>query len=151
MDHLVVARTSSSVRSIDALIDGKQKHECILDPGSQVIAMSEAICHEVGLPYDPTLRIRLISANGTFDYSLGLARNIPFQVGTITIYLQVHIIREPSYGILLGRPFDIITQSVVRNFANADQTITVFDPNTGRRATIPTFARTKECNHDQDF
>ena len=151
MDHLVVARTSSSVRSIDALIDGKQKHECILDPGSQVIAMSEAICHEVGLPYDPTLRIRLVSANGTFDYSLGLARNIPFQVGTITVYLQVHIIRDPSYGVLLGRPFDIVTQSVVRNFANADQTITVFDPNTGRRATIPTFARTRECNHDQDF
>ena len=78
MDHLVVARTSSSVRSIDALINSKQKHECILDPGSQVIAMSEAICHEVGLPYDPTLRIRLVSANSTFDYSLGLARNVPF-------------------------------------------------------------------------
>jgi hypothetical protein len=151
MDHLVVPRTSSSVRSIDALIDDKQKHECILDPGSQVIAMSEAICHEVGLPYNPTLRIRLISANGTFDYSLGLARNIPFQVGTIMVYLQVYIICEPSYGVLLERPFNIVTQSVVWNFAKADQTITDFDPNTGCRATIPTFARTKECNHEQDF
>ena len=120
MDHLVVARTSSSVRSINALIDGKQKHKCILDPGSQVIAMSEAICHEVGLPYNPTLRICLVSANGTFDYSLRLARKIPFQVGTITVYLQVHIIRKPSYGVLLGRLFDIVTQSVIRNFANAD-------------------------------
>ena len=101
--------------------------------------------------YDPTLRIHLVSANGTFDYSLGLAQNIPFQVGTITVYLQVHIIREPSYGVLLGRPFDIVTQSVVRNFANADQTITVFDPDTGRHATIPTFACTRECNHKQDF
>ena len=55
MDHLVVTRTSSSVHSINVLIDGKQKHKCILNPGSQVIAMSEVICHKVGLPYDQHL------------------------------------------------------------------------------------------------
>ena len=151
MDRLIVSCTSSSVRSIDAIIDNKQKHECILDPGSQVIAMSEDVCHHIGLAYDPTIRIRLVSANNTFNLSLGLSRNVSFQVGNITVYLQVHIIRDPSYGILLGRPFDIVTQSIVRNFANADQTITVYDPNTGRRATIPTYARTRKCSHDQDF
>jgi murein DD-endopeptidase MepM/ murein hydrolase activator NlpD len=150
MNRLVVSCVSSSVRSINAIVDNRQKHECILDPGSQVIAMSEDICHKLSLPYDPSVRIRLISANGTFDYSLGLSRNVSFQVGSITVYLQIHIIRDPSYGILLGRPFDIVTQSVVRNFANADQTITIFDPNTGQRATIPTFARKRE-NRDEDF
>jgi len=151
MDRLVVARTSSSIRCIQAFVDNSQKHECILDPGSQVIAMSEEICHTVGLSYDPGLRIRLVSANATLDYTLGLARNVPFQLGKITVYLQVHIVRKPSYGILLGRPFDIVTQSVVRNFANADQTITIFDPNTGRRATIPTFARCKDDDEEKDF
>ena len=29
------------------------------------------------------------SANGSFDWSLGLARNVPFLIGTITLYLQV--------------------------------------------------------------
>jgi hypothetical protein len=43
--------------------------------------------------------------------------------------------------VLLGRPFDILTESVVRNFANEDQTITIHDPNTGQRSTIPSLPR----------
>jgi hypothetical protein len=55
--------------------------------------------------------------------------------------MQVHVIRKPTYDILLGRPFDVLTESVVRNFRNEDQTITVHDPNTRRVATIPTICR----------
>ena len=73
-----------------------------------------------------------------FDQLLGLACNVPFLVGTITLYLQVHVLRTPAYDILLGRPFDILTQSIVRNFADENQTITILDPNTSRKATVPT-------------
>jgi hypothetical protein len=103
--------------------------------------MSETTCHSLALAYDPRIRLNMESANGSFDWSLGLARNIPFLVGTITLYLQVHIIRSPSYEILLGRPFDVLTESVIRNFANEDQTITITDPNSKAQCTIPTFAR----------
>jgi hypothetical protein len=81
------------------------------------------------------------SANGEVDQSLGLARNVPMTLGEITLYVQIHVIRSPAYDILLGRPFDILTESVVRNFANEDQTITIRDPNSGLRATIPTMPR----------
>jgi hypothetical protein len=27
--------------------------------------------------------------------------------------MQVHIIRDPAYDILLGRPFDVLTKSVI--------------------------------------
>ena len=141
VDRLTVAKESTAIRSIYALVDSSQKKECTVDPGCQVIAMSEATCHSLALPYDPRIRLNMESANGTYDWSLGLARNIPFLVGTVTLYLQVHVIRSPSYEILLGRPFDVLTESVVRNFTNEDQTITITDPNTGKRCTIPTFAR----------
>jgi hypothetical protein len=117
--------------------------------------MSEAICHDLALAYDPTIKLNMQSANGTIDQTLGLARNVPFQVSKITFYLQVHIIRAPAYDILLGRPFDILTESVVRNFANEDQTITINDPNSNRRVTVPTFARSPRgrCphHHQQGF
>ena len=112
--------------------------------------MSEHQCNEVGLAYDPTVILQMQSANGSVNVSLGLARNVPFTVAEITFYLQVHVIREPAYDVLLGRPFDVITTSVVRNFVNEDQSIMVHDPNTGRTATIPTFPRTikrTRCNH----
>ena len=83
----------------------------------------------------------MMSANGGVDQSLGLARNVPFLVGDITLYLQVHILRKPAYDILLGRPFDVLTQSIVRNYADENQTVTIIDPNTSRKATVPTIPR----------
>jgi hypothetical protein len=81
------------------------------------------------------------SANGEVDQSLGLARNVPMTLGEITLYFQIHVICSPAYDILLGRPFNILTESVVCNFANEDQTITIRDPNSGLHATIPTMPR----------
>ena len=150
LDRLTVAKESTAIRSIHALIDTSQKKECTVDPGCQVVAMSEATCHGLALAYDPRIRLNMESANGTFDWSLGLARNVPFLIGTITLYLQVHVIRSPSYEVLLGRPFDVLTESVIRNYVNEDQTITITDPNTGIQCTIPTFARGTQCNHTRD-
>ena len=142
-DTLVVAKESSALRSIYPLVDNQQRVEAIIDPGSQIIAMAEDVGMDLALIYDPEIVLNMQSANGEIDKSLGLARNVPISIGDITLYIQIHIIRSPAYDILLGRPFDILTKSVVRNFANEDQTITIFDPNSGRRATIPTHARGK--------
>ena len=142
-DRLIIAKDSCAVRSIFAVIDSTKRKECILDPGCQIVAMSEDTCHDLSLVYDPMIRLNMQSANGNTDWSLGLARNVPFTIGTITLYMQVHIIGSPAYDILLGRPFDILTESIVRNFSNEDQTVTITDPNTGQRHTIPTFPRGK--------
>jgi hypothetical protein len=154
---LTVSVESGAVRSIFILIDSSQKKECILDPGCQIVAMSANVCHDLGLIYDPSIRLHMQSANGEVDQSLGLSRNVPFTVGPLTFYLQVHIVKSPAYEVLLGRPFDILSESIVQNYANQDQTITVHDPNSGRRITIPTLARSKlsygSCPHykKQDF
>jgi hypothetical protein len=138
---IVVAAESNALRAILPTIEGQEKVEAILDPGCQIVAMSEEISNALALPYDPTIRLNMISANGGVDQSLGLARNVAFLVGDIPLYLQVHILRKPAYDILLGRPFDVLTQSVVRNFADEHQTVTILDPNTGRKTTVPTVPR----------
>ena len=156
-DRLCVSLDSCAVRAVQALIDNNQKKECILDPGCQIIAMSEATSRELGIGYDPSIVLNMQSANGTVNQSLGLARNVPFRIGDLTFYLQAHVIQSPAYDVLLGRPFDTLTESVVRNFANEDQTITIHDPNTDKRITIPTLPRTHKCRggckhkEDQDF
>src|SRR5271154_6508983 len=63
-DRLVVAMESGAVCSIFATIDHSQKKESILDPGCQIIAMSEASCHDLGLAYDPSIILNMQSANG---------------------------------------------------------------------------------------
>jgi hypothetical protein len=140
---LNVAQESHALQSITIVVDNREEVEGLIDPGSQIIAMSEAVCHDIGLAYDPSIKLNMQSANGEVNQSLGLARNVPCKINSITLYLQIHIIRSPAYDILLGRPFDVLTESTVKNLPNEDQTITV-DPNTNtkRSVTIPTLPRT---------
>jgi Aspartyl protease len=129
------------LQSIHMLVDNKEQIECIVDQGSQIIAISEEVCHRLGLTYDPTIQLHMQSVNGAVDLSLGLSRNVACRIGPVTLYLQIHVIRSPTYHILLGGPFDVLTESIVKHFANADQTITIRDPNTGKVTTIPTISR----------
>ncbi|EED77428.1 predicted protein, partial [Postia placenta Mad-698-R] len=136
--EFTVARNSNAIRSIIALVDNKEQIECIVDPGSQIVAMSEEVCLGLNLLFNPTIQLNMQSANGEVDRSLGLIQNVPFRIGEIVLYLQAHVIRNAAYDILLGRPFDVLTQSVVKNFADENQTITILCPNTGETVTIPT-------------
>jgi hypothetical protein len=44
---LNVVQESHALRSITMVIDNREKVEGIIDPGSQIIAMSEAFCHDI--------------------------------------------------------------------------------------------------------
>ncbi|KIL54346.1 hypothetical protein M378DRAFT_92750 [Amanita muscaria Koide BX008] len=81
------------------------------------------------------------SANGDINLSLGIARNVPLSVGPITVFMQLHVVRSPAYDILLGRPFDVLTQSCIKNFRNEDTILTIEDPNSNKVVTIPTLRR----------
>jgi predicted aspartyl protease len=59
------------------VVNNQEQVETIIDPGSQIIAMADSVCHELGLIYDPTIQLNMQSANGEINRSLGLAHNIP--------------------------------------------------------------------------
>jgi hypothetical protein len=141
VQRMAVAKDSHALRAIHLSFGETDRIAGIIDGGCQIIAMSEAVCLHLALIYDPTVILNMESANGDVDPSLGIARNVPCRVGEITLYLQVHVIRRPAYDILIGRPFDVLTESIVQNFADENQTITIHDPNSHRTATVPTFPR----------
>ena len=120
------------------LVTEQEYIEAILDLGCQIVAMSEEVCLTLTIPYNPNVCLNMVSTNRGVDQSLGLAKNILFKIGEIMVYLQVHILQQPTYDILLGRPFDVLTESVVQNYSNENQTITILNPNTSKRATVPT-------------
>ena len=51
------------------------------------------------------------SANSEVDQTLGLTQNVPLLLREITFYVQFHVIHNPMYNILLGRPFDVLLVS----------------------------------------
>jgi hypothetical protein len=49
---LNVAQESHALWSIMMVVNNREEVEGIIDLGSQIIAMSEAVCHDIGLAYD---------------------------------------------------------------------------------------------------
>lgn len=139
--QVVVASDSQSLRSIYPLLNGRNHVECLLDSGSQIVSISQNQAEKSSLVWDPDIVIYMQSANKSLDKSLGLARNVPFLFGDMTVLLQVHVIRSPAYDVLLGRPFDTLLQTQIQNYADGRQIVTLNDPMTSKRLTIPTFAR----------
>lgn len=138
---LYTAAESASLRVVFPVINGSERIECVVDSGSQIVSMSLHVAERLGIMWDPDLRIMMQSASGEMKKSAGLARNVPFMFGDIPVYLQVHIIDQPAYDVLLGRPFDILTASNVQNKIGGAQTLTISDPSSNKRCSIPTHAR----------
>jgi hypothetical protein len=142
--QIYVARDSAHLRVVFPNINTQGKVESIMDSGSQIVSISLDQAAESRLTWDPDIQIYMQSANRSLERSVGLAKNVPFTFGGITVYLQAHVIRGPAYKVLLGRPFEVLTECQINNSRDESQTITLKDPNTGKRCTMITFPRGKE-------
>ena len=140
---VVVAAESLALRTVYPLINGVGEVESLLDPGSQIVSMSREVARALQVTWDPDIVVHMESANKTLEKTLGLAKNVPFVFGTITVYLQVHVIERAAYKVLLGRPFDTITESEVKNSKDGSQSLTLTDLNTGERCVMNTHERGK--------
>jgi len=65
--------------------------------------------------WNPNLSIQMQSANGLLSRMYELSRNMSFTLGGVIVLLQVHIMEETSYTVLLGQPFNSVTESQIIN------------------------------------
>jgi hypothetical protein len=138
---VVVAAESHALRTIYPLINRVGEVESLLDPGSQIVSMSRKVATALQVIWDPDIVVHMESANKSLEKTLGLAKNVPFVFGPITVYLQVHVIENAAYKVLLGRPFDTITESEVKNSKDGSQSLTLTDLNSGERCVMNTYER----------
>ncbi|KAG5649750.1 hypothetical protein H0H81_002199 [Sphagnurus paluster] len=146
-EQLMVGKETRSLWSIFMNIDTMEQVKCIVDSGSQIVAMSEEVCHELKIKYDPSIILNMQSANGCLDPLLSLARNVPCTISDLTLYLQIHVICNPAYNILLGCPFDVLTSSNVKTYPDGNTVVTITDPNSGDVLAIPTFAHASTSSY----
>ena len=65
--YIFVAKESHALRSVMMLIDNQEHIEAVVNPGSQNIAISDAVSHDLGISYDLTIQLNMQSANGIVD------------------------------------------------------------------------------------
>jgi hypothetical protein len=143
--NLLVAKESHWLRAITPKIKGLHKVKCILDSGSQIVSISEAVWRTLNRKLNPRWKITMQSANGSRNESLGLVENLELEIGGMKLHVQAHVIRNLAYNILLGRPFDVLTASHIKNYRDESQTITITDPNSGKMVSMPTVPRGQPC------
>jgi hypothetical protein len=140
-DDLQVGHNSIPLCSIFLLVEGKLTEECILDSGCQIVAMNNIIWEKLSnnLQVERALKMEAInSTNSTITEIHGYLCNVHFTCDDIDIYLQVQVMPNAPYNILLGCPFYALTECITKDFANRYQHLTIMDPNTWQCVTIPT-------------
>ena len=140
-EDLLVATESAPLRSIYMIINRVGQEECLLDGGSMIVSMSKEAAVQYGLTWDPSVRINMESASNHIEKTLGLARNVRFSVAGISVFLQVHVLENPPYQVLLGRPFETITGCDTKTKRDGSSELTLTDPNTKKMAVVPTYQR----------
>ncbi|RPD58699.1 hypothetical protein L227DRAFT_504864, partial [Lentinus tigrinus ALCF2SS1-6] len=139
---VVVGAAVQKLRALPAWVNDSGLVECILDPGSQIVAINADMCYRLSIAYDERNTIPMTAANGTENRTKGLAENVPLLfAGGITVWLQMHVVENAAYDILLGRLFDVLTSCVVRNIGGGRQEVVLTCPNTHKTLTLPTYAR----------
>jgi hypothetical protein len=103
--------------------------------------MNSVIWEKLGNNLQVERALKMEAANSTITETHDRLHNIRFTFDDIDIYLQVQVMPNTPYNILLGRPFYALTECITKDFANGDQHLTVTDPNTQQCVTIPTRER----------
>lgn len=112
--------------------------DAILDEGSQITAIQRDIWERLAFPLLSTQTMVMEAANSSKDATLGLLRDLPARIGCSIFYLQVQVVENASYEMLLGRPFLTLTEAHTHHYTNGDSHITLVDPNTHDTFTVPT-------------
>jgi len=139
--HLIVGKMTEPLRSIYTKINGVGQEECLLDGGSMIVSMSKIVAVQLGLVWDPSVQIDMESASNHINRTLGVARNVAFEVGGLKLFLQVHVLEDPPYRVLLGKPFETLGATTLQTSEDGSAEIVIKDPNTKRIAVVPTYKR----------
>src|SRR6201992_1362182 len=122
--------------------------ECILDGGAQIVVMRRDIWEKLQTPITVNKAMSMESANATTTMTLGVLENHPVQLGPITVYLQIQVVNEAPFEVLLGRPFFDITSCAEVSRSGGNHEIHVKDPSTGIPYVFATQPRLRKTSRD---
>jgi hypothetical protein len=139
-DH-VAAHQLQKLRVLRPLISNQVEAECVIDSGSEGVMMRKDIWAATGLPLHVDDAISITAANSTTTRTLGGLRNVLFNIGGMEIYLQVQVIDEAPWEVLLGRSFFTHTACETKDSPDGSSLLTLTHPETGARVQVPTLER----------
>lgn len=118
--------------------------ECILDGGAQIVVMRKDIWEKMRAPIVTTKSMAMESANSGTVMTIGLIENFPVRLGPVTINLQIQVVEDAPFEVLLGRPFFDITNCHEISRQGGSHEISITDPKDGTPYMFPTHPRVRK-------
>ena len=151
----VVAKTSLPLHVLDGTLNDRLHVECLLDQGAQIVAIRHDLWEVLGVPVWPDLATMLKAANKSKEDTLGVVENARLKVGGMEFRLQIHVVGDAPFDILLGWPFFALASCITRDQMSGDQSVTLTDPNSGVQFMMPTRQRSRPARdprfvHEED-
>ena len=131
------------LRVIDATFAGGVTAECVLDSGSQFIAMRKDIWEKTGLSLNPDTASVVEAANSSKSHTLGAIPEVTMTIGDVDLAVHVHVVEEAPFEVLLGRPFFVLTACETKDAEDGGQVLKIRDPWQGKTALVPTRDRVR--------
>jgi hypothetical protein len=138
-DGLIVAHHNLPLRYLDVKVTGKDVNlTYVLDSRSEVIAMPKHMWEKLGLPIRSDHTITMSSANTSTDATLGVLENLALNFGPGEVCVQVQVLAQANFDLLLGRPFHCLMSATTNDYPDGNQDITLRDLNSGKEYKLPT-------------
>ena len=134
-----VSKVTEQLRSVNAVFEDLIQCEAVLDTGSQIIAMRSDVWKKLGILLKTEYSMSMESANATSSSTKGLAERVKVSIGGIDLYLNIQVVENAPYQVLLGRPFHTLVKAQTQDYEDSDQDITITEPGTGQTITLPTY------------
>ncbi|KDQ49825.1 hypothetical protein JAAARDRAFT_97390, partial [Jaapia argillacea MUCL 33604] len=151
LEEIVSAAHSLPLRIVYPIIHGLNKKltcECILDPGAQIVAIDKTVWERLGLPLQSDHIMRMVNTNNSsnavrqpslrVNATMGLLEKVHFQFGLVSLYLQVQVVENAAFEVLLGRPFFALRQAQSEDSMEGEQKLALTDPNNHSKVTVVT-------------
>ena len=123
--------------------------ECILDGGAQVVIVRRDVWERLHVPLSTDKRMKMESANAGTTLTIGVVENHPVMLGPVTVYLQLQVVEDAPFEVLLGRPFFDVTSCSEISEQGGKHVLVVKNPRGGDNyliATYPRFHKTPRLN-----
>ncbi|KAG6330938.1 hypothetical protein ID866_8149 [Astraeus odoratus] len=146
----VVTQTSLPLQAIDGLLNVHIHVECLLDQGTQIVAIRHDLWEALGVPVHPDLATMLEAANMSKEEMLGIVENMHLKISGMEFKLQIHVVGDAPFNLLLGCPFVSLSSCVTHDQMSGNQSISLTDPNTGIQMLLSTKKR-EHPSHEPQF
>ena len=146
----VVAKTSLPLCALDGTLNDRLHVECLLDKGAQIVAIRCDLWEALGVPVCPDLATTLEAANKSKEDTLGVIENVRLKLRSMEFRLQIQVVGDAPFDVLLGRPFFVLASCVTCDKILGKQSVALTDPNLGMQQLLPTQQRGRP-SHEPRF